>query len=849
MALAGSGTMTPGMRSRSERLARHTAYATRTYPGWDNLNDINLALDALERGDFSQPAIMFDQMFRDDRFHGTARTRLNALHTVPLDVKPADKRAKSRRIADMLGGFEEGPTLWDRMFPAAENSRLLKWGLGIGIGVGELLWNTEGRLWVPRLKVWHPQYLRWDEGIRRYRMQTMEGDVLLPDIQSNVNSDGHWVVFTPYGYSDAWLEGMIRGMGELVMDRRHGKGDWGHYNEKYGKPIDKVTAPSGWNQTEKDDVLEAVANRNGNTTFLAERDEKGMVVDLEVVEAKSTGWDTFQSHKKESDNDIAIMWLGQNLTTEVAQGKGSLGVPGHEMVRRDLLKFDAHITTTLREQALWHWARLNFGDGELAPLPIYRVEPPEDQVGRATAQAALATAISTLVTAKAQDSRAVPVDFRRMIEESGCMPALSEEEVAAEAAVRAEETEASGGDGGADGGDGGGEGADGADGGAPAADAGNANGDAPAAAPGSLKLTPSTQGAVITVNEARAASGLGPKTDSEGNPDPDGNLIVSDYLAKQAAELENAPAGDQPVDDGAPVADGSPDGQKKKAKVKTLAADTKRTIMLCRRWMRLTLAAKLPEGVAQRRMFAGLSIAVENKAGTYRYWHDTDGNESGRTLMRHDYGYIEGVKGADKEELDCYLGPDESAKDVHIVHQSKRPGYKAYDEDKLMIGWHSADEARQAFAYHRDDGEASIMSMSSIPMDRFKAKLARRKPTSTSKIHASARHRSVLALTALVERTSREMMALRAARAPSPKKLAYADGLVRNAIAIGARSLSADLAGIKADLAKAKSFDEARAIILRRYGKTMKPDKLADVIEKTRLMSALAGHLSAVKES
>lgn len=848
------------MAERAARQRRFRPYATRTYDGWDNLGDVHATLNSLERGNFNQASIMADQMWRSPRFHGVARTRLNALSTVPLDItSPRPGHKKGERLAQALGGIEEGPTPWDRMFPNSEIASLVKWGILLGIGVGELIWTTtqtfeendelayipvgdgvdykpavnaaglrKGRIiWRPRLRVWHPQYLRWDEGRDRYVMQTMDGEVILPDVQEEPHSDGHWIVWTPYGYRDAWLGGLVRAMGELVMDDRWNRTDWPRYNEKYARPIDKITTPSTWSAEDQEQLATQVGRRHGETTFIAEKgsDKEGNVseVNLELVEATGTGWKTLQEKKTENDTDMAILWLGQNLTTEVSEGKGSMGVGGHQLVRRDLLKGDAHVAVCLRDQGLWHFVKFNYGNPELTPLPDYRVDPPEDQVAKSTALAAIAQAAVAMVQLRDDSGRRlIPVDERKLLEDAH-IPVRDEAEFEAEAAVAEEEKSAA---------DASVPAVDGAapDGGAaPADDGATGDGVAPAAPLGGLKLTPSTQGAVITVNEARAASGL-PAIDG-----PDGSMFVSDYLAKKAAELEAVPVEVEP-DPGA-VDDN-------KAKRAGLIAETKRTLALCARWMALVAQAPLPSGVVKRRMYAGLSIAVENQAGSYRLWHDPDGNETGRTLMHHDYGYIEGVNGVDKEELDCYLGPNEDATNVHIVRQAKKPALTALDEEKIMIGWHSADDARRAYAKHRDDGDKAILSVITMPLDRFKAKLARRKPTNTGPIGMTARrHRAVVALRALASKAQQAKTAAR-----TKTQLDYADGLMKKAAKLGARTLAVDLAAVKLDLQSAKSFEEARVLIMKRFRK-MNPDALADVIEKTRLMSTLAGQLSAVKET
>lgn len=145
------------------------------------------------------------------------------------------------------------------------------------------------------------------------------------------------------------------------------------------------------------------------------------------------------------------------------------------------------------------------------------------------------------------------------------------------------------------------------------------------------------------------------------------------------------------------------------------------------------------------RDFAGLRVIVENPAGSTRFWHDREGRVSGQTEMKYDYGFIDGHIGADGDEVDCYLGPDEAAGFVYVVHQLAAPDYAKHDEDKIFLGFDSEADAKAAYLAHRNDGERAYGGMSAIPLEAFKAKLERR--TGTGKI----RHEAPMANVALFE--------------------------------------------------------------------------------------------------
>ncbi len=138
--------------------------------------------------------------------------------------------------------------------------------------------------------------------------------------------------------------------------------------------------------------------------------------------------------------------------------------------------------------------------------------------------------------------------------------------------------------------------------------------------------------------------------------------------------------------------------------------------------------------------FQGLPIALENPRGSVRTGHDSDG-APWRTKMLHHYGYINGTKGADKEHVDCYVGRDKDADQAYIVHQHKIDAVKLwpqngkcprcgslpencehdYDEDKVMLGFRSRDEAVAGYLAHYDDPRV-LGPVTTMPMDTFKLK-------------------------------------------------------------------------------------------------------------------------------
>jgi len=135
----------------------------------------------------------------------------------------------------------------------------------------------------------------------------------------------------------------------------------------------------------------------------------------------------------------------------------------------------------------------------------------------------------------------------------------------------------------------------------------------------------------------------------------------------------------------------------------------------------------------ERRIWNGLKISIENRKNSRRHWKDLNSGEEGSNFMHYAYGYIRMTEGSDGDHLDVYLGEDKKAKNVYIVNQMKKPPgsvkgdgrhWIAYDEQKCMLNFSSAAEAKKAYLKQYNDARF-FGSMLTMPVTIFKTKALR----------------------------------------------------------------------------------------------------------------------------
>jgi phage gp29-like protein len=143
------------------------------------------------------------------------------------------------------------------------------------------------------------------------------------------------------------------------------RADWLSFSELYGTPLRYGTYEDSIVDADRE-TLQDLLNEMG--TDVAAMLPKG--VTLDTIQASGTG-ETYQKQLDYADSKLAILWLGQTLTTDVG-GTGSYAAAKvHDNVRGDLLASDLQAEAAcVREQLLRPMVELKY-PGRDAPVPIF----------------------------------------------------------------------------------------------------------------------------------------------------------------------------------------------------------------------------------------------------------------------------------------------------------------------------------------------------------------------------------------------------------------------------------------------------------------------------------------------
>lgn len=327
------------------------------------------AHDLADDGNLQLAADACEQILTDDRVDGVLSTRVSGLLGLPLHFVGGSLAARSE-----LTGDGEAPGDWWRFHEESELSRLLRWGIVLGVGIAQRipLPRYLGQSHKFRIETWHPRWLDWSDAEQSFFATTKDGRVRVTP------GDGQWIVYTPYGFRRPWAYGAWTKLAFPWIVKRFSLEDRSNQGQVTGGPIVWAEAPHRSTEKQRRNMARELMKLTKDSRFVMPEGWK-----LNLLE--SSGTTAFKIHEdqiKWANDAITIVLAGQLVTTEGTQGFSSGNV--QDNIKQDFIRYDAESTSTaLREQSLMPWANLTYGNPDAAPWPRWNTEKPVELESKA----------------------------------------------------------------------------------------------------------------------------------------------------------------------------------------------------------------------------------------------------------------------------------------------------------------------------------------------------------------------------------------------------------------------------------------------------------------------------------
>lgn len=301
---------------------------------------------------------------RDLHYASVLRTRKLAVAALPPSVEAASDDAFDKKLADEVRQLMESDQIPELFFDLLD-------GLGKGMGVCQILWDTSGGRWTPNDYSWvDPRYLRPDA-------ETLSKILLISDDapQGKPLDPYKFIVHLPRTKSGSiWRNGLTRLCAVMYMLKSFTVRDWWAFAEVFGIPI--RVGKYGQNAT-----TDQIATLKNAIATIAS-DAGAIIPDSMMVEfvetAKGNGGDTlFENQARWADEQTSKAVLGQTMTTDDGSSRAQATV--HNEVRLDIAKWDARqLEATINEYLVKPFIVLNWGVQKVYPRVCIRVPEPED---------------------------------------------------------------------------------------------------------------------------------------------------------------------------------------------------------------------------------------------------------------------------------------------------------------------------------------------------------------------------------------------------------------------------------------------------------------------------------------
>lgn len=302
---------------------------------------------------------------RDLHYSSVLRTRKLTVAGIVPTVEAASDDTNDVKLADAVRVMMERPQIPELLFDLLD-------GLGKGIAVAEILWDTSTVPWMPRDYSWvDPRFLKMDTDTLRQVHVLTEAE----PFNGEPLTAYKYIIHQPRLKSGLPLRnGLARLVAVMYMLKSFTVRDWWAFGEKFGLPI--VVGKYGPNASPEDikTLLNAIASLASDAGCAI---PSSMLVDMVETASRQGGGDLFEGMAEWCDAQTSKAVLGQTMTTDDGSSQSQANV--HNQVRMDIARWDARqLENTLNEFLVRPFVMLNYGVQENYPRVCLRINEPED---------------------------------------------------------------------------------------------------------------------------------------------------------------------------------------------------------------------------------------------------------------------------------------------------------------------------------------------------------------------------------------------------------------------------------------------------------------------------------------
>lgn len=320
-------------------------------------------LSLLQAADSGQPAAQFElfaeMLQKWPRLAAVEATRRLALTGLEWEIEPDDRcRAGSSQSVDAAAASEFCCETLANLPCLRDVLAHLGSAIGFGISVAELVWE-DARL-VDIVPVPHSRLISDPNQPWRIRVRTQDDAALGVALD---DQPAKWIVHRPGGKPGRHFDGgLLRASALLYLAQNLSLKDWLIFSQIAGMPVRVAKFEPGTPESDKQQLLRTLEALGTDAVAIMSKN-----VDFQFVES-GRGEKPYAALQDYANTEVTILWLGQNLTTDISASGSRAAAEIHDRVREDLLVDDiCDEAQTIRRDLLTPLVQARFGDGVAVP--------------------------------------------------------------------------------------------------------------------------------------------------------------------------------------------------------------------------------------------------------------------------------------------------------------------------------------------------------------------------------------------------------------------------------------------------------------------------------------------------
>ena len=380
-------------------------------PPVSNWNPILIrgAIDTHDNGNFNRSGRLVDYMMRDSRVMACVNTLVFGILGLPFEwqwqVEDADGGLVETKETMQYQPTEKDlyylsitKKFWAKLMESSIPSLIMKNIVNMGLSIVSRNWKLDyidgydEKIYIPNMHIFHPSNIYFNTGTFQYYVTSYVNGTIWID-----EKDERFQIVKHVDGERPWMQGAVRSVSFAFMDKWYALADWRSYLGIHGNPIRTLTTNLEFSTPPEFDIEQFIIN-------LAISQQYGQPIQLpqghtlDLLQANSANVGVFKEKLDDANKEIAIAYLGQNLTTDVTGGSFA-AANVHSRVLQDYIEAYATTINRAMRKIIQDFYFFNFPDDVRVPIPFFNPALPIDKTESQKSLTEQTKALDTLAKA------------------------------------------------------------------------------------------------------------------------------------------------------------------------------------------------------------------------------------------------------------------------------------------------------------------------------------------------------------------------------------------------------------------------------------------------------------------